>query len=250
MLLLITSVTRWFSYYLITLVTYIIPHHIEHYIFRNTFHTTYRWMRLWSITSLWAFGAKLYLVNNSEEDYESGKQYIWTGNHRSWIDHFCIFKYSLNPTHIFLNEKFAKVFLFGRTCLLSGSIPVDKGSLSLKSKKKLINNLKEKHSLCLFFEGTRGQGKELLPFRKGAFHFSMKNKVPLKPFFLFNTENIASKNRNFFDIRPCDIFLVLENSWQFTEENFDKEVEEFQKYYKTKYDELYLKYAKELPVCD
>ena len=117
---------------------------------------------------------------------------------------------------------------------------------SREIEEKIINNLKDKHSLCLFFEGTRGEGKELLPFRKGAFHFSFKNNIPLKPFFLFNTENVISKNRNFFDVRPDEVFLIVEDSWSFVEENFEKQVEEFKSYYIKRHDELYIEYSKEL----
>lgn len=199
-------------------------------------------MRLWSLCSLKAFGVTVTLIDEGNEQLGKGCQYIWTGNHRSWIDHFCIFKFSLNPTHIFLNEKFAKIFLFGRTCLLSGSIPVDKGSLSRLSKIKVSKGLKKGRSLCLFFEGTRGKGKTLLPFKKGAFHFSKKFGVPLKPFFLFNTENVVSKHRSFFDVKPQEVILVLDQSWTFHDESFEEEFERFKAYYVKRYEELYQRY--------
>lgn len=36
-------------------------------------------------------------------------------------------------------------------------------------------------NLCMFPEGTRHVGKELLPFKKGAFHVAVVSQLPIQP---------------------------------------------------------------------
>lgn len=235
------SATRWFFYYLVTFFIYIIPNYLNHYIFKMPFFRSYIWMRIWSKLSLVAFGTKLEVLNNSNESLNNS--FIFAGNHRSWIDHFCIFKNVSNPVHILLNEKFSKIFLFGRACLFSGCIPVKEGKINSYYKEKLTQDMLKKHSLCLFFEGTRGSGRDLLPIKKGAFYFSARYKAPLKPFFLINTEEVVSKKRNFLDIRPATVVVVFEDSWSFSFDNLDDQIENFIKYYTERYLKLYEEFS-------
>lgn len=43
----------------------------------------------------------------------------------------------------------------------------------------IFNNLQAK--LCMFPEGTRNSSRELLPFKKGAFHVAIASQTAIQP---------------------------------------------------------------------
>lgn len=53
-------------------------------------------------------------------------------------------------------------------------------------------------SVCIFPEGTRHGGKELLPFKKGAFHMSIGAQVPIQP-IVVSRYHFLDSNQHKFD---------------------------------------------------
>lgn len=51
--------------------------------------------------------------------------------------------------------------------------------------------------LCLFPEGTRNGGPELLSFKKGAFHVAISSQCPIQPVVVSNYYFLDHKKRIF-----------------------------------------------------
>lgn len=73
---------------------------------------------------------------------------------------------------------------FGLATWLWGTIFIDrlngeKAKETINKTAKTINDRKAK--LCMFPEGTRHGGDDLLPFKKGAFHVAISSQCPLQP---------------------------------------------------------------------
>lgn len=73
---------------------------------------------------------------------------------------------------------------FGLASWLWGTIFIDR--LNVESAQKTINEtgetIRQKQArLCMFPEGTRHGGPELLSFKKGAFHVAISSQCPVQP---------------------------------------------------------------------
>jgi 1-acyl-sn-glycerol-3-phosphate acyltransferase len=51
--------------------------------------------------------------------------------------------------------------------------------------------------VVVFPEGTRHQGENLLPFKKGAFHIAIDAQMPLYPIVMCRYTNIDGKKKLF-----------------------------------------------------
>lgn len=56
--------------------------------------------------------------------------------------------------------------------------------------------------LWIFPEGTRSKKEELLPFKKGAFHIAMMNKLPIVP-VIISPYYFIDDNKKIFNSGKC-----------------------------------------------
>jgi len=100
---------------------------------------------------------------------------------------------------------------FGLAAWLWGTIFIDR--LNNEQAQATINETGEQVrtkqlKLCMFPEGTRHQGKELLPFKKGAFHVAIASQTPIQPVvvakyhFLDSEKHIFNTGRSIIKILP------------------------------------------------
>ncbi|VVC36829.1 Hypothetical protein CINCED_3A000712 [Cinara cedri] len=93
---------------------------------------------------------------------------------------------------------------FGLASWLWGTIFIDR--LNVASAQSTINKtgqaiLQRKARLCMFPEGTRHGGLELLNFKKGAFHVAISSQCPIQPvvvsqyFFLDHKKHIFDSGK-------------------------------------------------------
>ena len=73
---------------------------------------------------------------------------------------------------------------FGQVYWLAGNVLIDRGN-AFKAKQSMLKttDTMQRHdtSIWVFVEGTRNFGKELLPFKKGAFQMAIAAGVPIVP---------------------------------------------------------------------
>lgn len=132
---------------------------------------------------------------NGLENIDPSKNYVFTGNHRSYTDILVLFMIGgeANCQFTFMAKKeLFKIPFLGSSMKAMHVISVDRGSTSkaMKSIIKAIETVKEgSRNLIIFPEGTRSNdGHTLSPFKKGAFTIAKKAEVDIMPFTLEGTE--------------------------------------------------------------
>nr|CAI5828022.1 unnamed protein product [Callosobruchus analis] len=73
---------------------------------------------------------------------------------------------------------------FGLASWLWGTIFIDR--MNVKGARSAVNKTGDtirtrKARVLMFPEGTRNNKKELLPFKKGAFHLALASRCPIQP---------------------------------------------------------------------
>ncbi|MGO1246595.1 MAG: 1-acylglycerol-3-phosphate O-acyltransferase [Oceanisphaera sp.] len=74
--------------------------------------------------------------------------------------------------------------LFGQLFWLSGNLLINRENKAKAASTigKVVDKIRQRNmSIWMFPEGTRSQGKGLLPFKTGAFHIALQANVPLVP---------------------------------------------------------------------
>src|SRR5262249_33956525 len=68
---------------------------------------------------------------------------------------------------------------------------------AVESMKSVIQLAREGISIVIAPEGTRAQGRELLPFKKGAFRMAMAADIPIVPVVIRNADDIGARDAIF-----------------------------------------------------
>ena len=118
------------------------------------------------------------------ENYPTDRAFIVVANHQSNWDLFIVG--SIVPKRmVSLGKKSLKWMpFFGQVYWLGGNILVDRGNRkkameAMEVTKKALTT--KDTSIWFFAEGTRNHGKNMLPFKKGAFVTAVNAGVPIIP---------------------------------------------------------------------
>lgn len=123
---------------------------------------------------------------------------VYICNHQNSYDIFTVANAVL-PNTVSVGKKSLKwIPFFGQMYWLTGNILIDR-----KNTSKAINTIaltakkiKEKQlSVWLFPEGTRSNGRGLLPFKTGAFRTAIQADVPVVPICASNIHGSINLNR-------------------------------------------------------
>jgi len=109
---------------------------------------------------------------------------VLVGNHQSAFD-VASFGY-IHPGHVVMvaKKELAKWPIVGTFFKASGAVLIDRDSRSNSfAKIEAAQVAFQDPRVCMGFypEGTRNKGDGMLPFKKGAFHIAIRNKVPVVP---------------------------------------------------------------------
>ena len=172
--------------------------------------------RLRDISSLrmvqWAFrviykicGVKLTVIGYDNIPRDEAVLYV--ANHNSYFD--IIISYSLCPnlTGYVAKDSIEKVPLLNcwmkrLYCLFMNR---DDMKQSLKTILKGIEYIKQGVSICIFPEGTRGNGKKMLPFKEGSMKMAEKTGCAIVPIAITNTASIIKDHIPF--VKPTAVTL-------------------------------------------
>lgn len=123
---------------------------------------------------------------------------VYICNHQNSWDIFLV-SAGLRPNTVTVGKKsLLRIPFFGQMYWLTGNVLIDRKNAG-KAKDTIDYTAdkikKDGLSVWLFPEGTRSQGKGLLPFKTGAFRTALKAGVPIVPICVSNTHNALSFNR-------------------------------------------------------
>jgi 1-acyl-sn-glycerol-3-phosphate acyltransferase len=123
---------------------------------------------------------------------------VIVANHLSNYDLF-VFGIAVPPRTVTLGKKSLRWLpLFGQLYWLAGNVLIDRGN-AIQAKQAMLtttDTLQHKDmSIWVFAEGTRGHGKGLAPFKKGAFQMAINAGVPIIPLCANNYVRGMSLNK-------------------------------------------------------
>ncbi|XP_073981529.1 1-acyl-sn-glycerol-3-phosphate acyltransferase alpha-like isoform X2 [Rhodnius prolixus] len=107
-------------------------------------------------------------------------------NHQSCIDLLVLAEIwpVLHRCTVISKREIFYLWPFGLACWLWGTVFINR--MSGKDAQEAINKAAltingKKAKICMFPEGTRHGGENLLPFKKGAFHVAIASQAPIQP---------------------------------------------------------------------
>lgn len=230
----------WLKNYLVTFIfLYTIPG-LKKRVFKTNFQSLEKDMKRFGKLSLGSFGFEVELINPHNVDLK--KNFILAANHRSWFDQISLMASFPKGIHFLAKSEYFEIPILGKSMHNLEMIPVKNKNLDKAGNKVLINSLKRNENVCFFVEGTRGSGRELLPFKKGAFQYAAKFNKPILPIYILGAEQCSSKQRHLFDINPGTITIVVGRPAEFSRENLDQEFSDFESRYRRVHNQLYLEH--------
>ena len=123
---------------------------------------------------------------------------VYICNHQNSYDLVTI-SGALQPNTVTVGKKSLKwIPVFGQMYWLTGNILIDRNNAgkAMNTISLTADKIKERGlSVLLFPEGTRSNGKGLLPFKRGAFLTAIQADVPIVPMCASNLHNTIKLNR-------------------------------------------------------
>jgi 1-acyl-sn-glycerol-3-phosphate acyltransferase len=139
------------------------------------------------------------------------KQYIFMSNHESALD--IVLGLAAIPFNIvFLAKKeLFRVPIFGWAMNSAGMIKIDRQNpeIARKSVSEAVETLiQSSFSTLIYPEGTRSNGEELLPFKKGGFILAIRTQLPVVPITILGAGNVLPKGT--LAIKKSHIKIIID----------------------------------------
>lgn len=154
---------------------------------------------------LWVAGVDLTVIG--EENVPKDQAVLYIANHRSYFD--ILLTYSRCPR---LTGYVAKLemmrypllrdWMKALYCLFLDRENVKEG---LKTILKGIEYIKDGISICIFPEGTRNKGKEMMPFKEGSLKMAEKTGCLIIPMAITNSAEIFENHMP--KVKPAKVIL-------------------------------------------
>ena len=161
----------------------------------------YRLCMLWG--DIWCFLVFIYHRNYYEQPLDKNKQYVFVGNHISFIDAPLLVKTIRRPIRALGRIELSKTPVFG-FIYRSVVVIVDRSDREhrAKSVKNLISMINKGISIIIMPEGTFNLTTQPLKnFYDGAFRVAIETQTTIKPFLLLDAYD-RMHYRNLFTLTP------------------------------------------------
>lgn len=123
---------------------------------------------------------------------------VYVANHQNNYD-LLTMSHAVRPSTVSVGKKSLKwIPFFGQMYWLTGNILIDRVNTSkaINTISTTADKIREKRlSVWLFPEGTRSNGRGLLPFKTGAFRTAIQAGVPIVPICASNQHGNIKLNR-------------------------------------------------------
>jgi 1-acyl-sn-glycerol-3-phosphate acyltransferase len=155
------------------------------YAFKNHTHKV---IKAWMSFQIFVLGIKIKTEGKLDDSCD-----MILMNHQSLLD-IIVVEYIHNRDLAWVAKKeISDLFFFGHIIKAPRMISVDRENKAgiMHLLKEVKDRLEKKRPIAMFPEGTRSDGKSMLPFRQGAKIIANKYKLKVQPIVLFNTRNIV-----------------------------------------------------------
>ena len=154
---------------------------------------------------LWETGAKITVIGY--ENVPKDETVLYVGNHRSYFDVVMTYCRCPGLTGYIAKDSMEKIPLLSTWmrrlyCLFLNREDVRQG---LKTILTGIDYMKKGISMCIFPEGTRNKGTEMLPFKEGSLKMAEKTGCAIVPMAITNSAGIFEDQKP--RIHPAKVIL-------------------------------------------
>jgi len=143
------------------------------------------------------------------EQLDPRQTYIFTANHRSYLDTATLFAYLGRRVGLFAKKELLKVPILGVGMGFVNIMAIDRSNRerALVTVRAATERIRSGVSFGVFAEGTRARPGELLPFKKGAFYMAIETGVSVVPVAIKGTDALMGKGEG--TARPGTIEMVI-----------------------------------------
>lgn len=156
------------------------PERLDRAIARNTYFACWVAQRLWTGVLLAIAGIRLKVREAVPIDWQ--RAHVICANHASIFDILALVRVVPIPFRFVAKRELVKWPIIGWALRPSGQIVIDR-----QNRPNALRAIAEaaarkiRGQVIFFVEGTRSRTGELLPFKKGAFHFALDQRLPILP---------------------------------------------------------------------
>ncbi|WP_223788409.1 lysophospholipid acyltransferase family protein [Marinicella meishanensis] len=146
--------------------------------------------RTWGRLILWI--TPVWVKRHGMERIQPGQSYVVVANHQSTYDILLVYGYLPLDFKWVMKIELRKMPFVGFACEKMGHIYVDRKnrSASIKAMQAAKDRLVNGTSVFFFPEGTRSNGADLKPFKKGAFRMARDLGLPILPVSISGADRV------------------------------------------------------------
>ena len=179
-------------------------------LFDKEKYYTGKLIKMWARWVIWSTGIQYEI--DGLDNLNLDKQYIFMSNHESALD--IVLGIAAIPSNlVFLAKKeLFRVPVFGWAMEAAGMIKIDRQNpeIARKSVSEAVETLMHSSfSTLIYPEGTRSNGAELLPFKKGGFILAIRTQLPVVPITILGAGNVLPKGT--LAITKSHIKMIIDN---------------------------------------
>ncbi len=144
------------------------------------------------------------------ENLAPRQSYVFISNHRSYLDTAMMFAYTGKKMGVIAKKEMLDWLVAGKFMQYVNVIAIDRTNTesAIQTMKNAADKMREGISFGVFAEGTRAMPRELLPFKKGAFHLAIGTGFPIIPVVMKNTDYAMGKKQNTANAAICEMVLL------------------------------------------
>ncbi len=178
-------------------------------LFDKEKYYTGKLIKIWARWVVWSTGIQYEI--DGLDNLNLDKQYIFMSNHESALD--IVLGLAAIPFNIvFLAKKeLFRVPIFGWAMNSAGMIKIDRQNpeIARRSVSEAVETLiQSSFSTLIYPEGTRSNGEELLPFKKGGFILAIRTQLPVVPITILGAGNVLPKGT--LAIKKSHIKIIID----------------------------------------
>jgi 1-acyl-sn-glycerol-3-phosphate acyltransferase len=152
--------------------------------------------RIWAAWILRSAGVRMHAIGL--DNINTGRPQVFLANHVSFYDVLALALLIPKRYRFVGKQELTRVPLWGRAWQAAGHIAIDRANThraveSLDRAGRIIRE--DRSSVIIFPEGTRSDGGEMLPFKKGGFMLALHGGIDIIPVAIQGTRGIMPRGR-------------------------------------------------------